>query len=113
MTSIPASRSARAMIFAPRSWPSSPGLATRILSFLSDTFSDTLRSHDQVHRLRAVRALVDAAVHPQHLQACLLDERNHLVAEIVTDEVARDHDAALRRDERALCEVAPRLGVEA
>src|SRR5439155_12099076 len=28
MTSMPASRSARAMIFAPRSWPSSPGLAT-------------------------------------------------------------------------------------
>src|SRR5919202_2295863 len=32
MTSIPASRSARAMIFAPRSWPSSPAFAmtTRI-----------------------------------------------------------------------------------
>ena len=28
MTSIPASRSARAMIFAPRSCPSRPGLAT-------------------------------------------------------------------------------------
>src|SRR5439155_1970364 len=28
MPSMPASRSARAMIFAPRSWPSSPGLAT-------------------------------------------------------------------------------------
>src|SRR5918911_245170 len=28
MTSNPASRSARATIFAPRSWPSSPGLAT-------------------------------------------------------------------------------------
>ena len=28
MTSMPASRSARAMIFAPRSCPSSPGLAT-------------------------------------------------------------------------------------
>src|SRR3954453_8752686 len=28
MTSMPASRSARAMIFAPRSWPSGPGLAT-------------------------------------------------------------------------------------
>src|SRR5687767_12560568 len=28
MTSIPASRSALAMIFAPRSWPSRPGLAT-------------------------------------------------------------------------------------
>src|SRR3972149_3390300 len=33
MTSIPASRRARAMTFAPRSWPSSPGFAmsTRIL----------------------------------------------------------------------------------
>src|SRR3954464_14478565 len=29
MTSIPASRRARAMTFAPRSWPSRPGLATR------------------------------------------------------------------------------------
>src|SRR6476661_5342614 len=28
MTSMPASRNARAMIFAPRSWPSRPGLAT-------------------------------------------------------------------------------------
>src|SRR3954452_7788684 len=28
MPSMPASRRARAMIFAPRSWPSSPGLAT-------------------------------------------------------------------------------------
>src|SRR5687768_8740946 len=28
MTSMPASRSARAMILAPRSWPSRPGLAT-------------------------------------------------------------------------------------
>src|SRR5208337_1828219 len=29
MTSMPASRRARATIFAPRSWPSRPGLATR------------------------------------------------------------------------------------
>src|SRR5215471_16115063 len=29
MTSMPASRSARAMTFAPRSWPSRPGLAIR------------------------------------------------------------------------------------
>src|SRR5918998_5163491 len=35
MTSIPASRSARAITFAPRSWPSSPGLATRTRIFLS------------------------------------------------------------------------------
>src|SRR5215475_1962101 len=33
MTSIPASRSARAMTFAPRSWPSSPGLAMRTRIF--------------------------------------------------------------------------------
>src|SRR5918911_3261237 len=31
MTSMPASRSARAMIFAPRSWPSRPGFATTTL----------------------------------------------------------------------------------
>src|SRR5712692_9052859 len=35
MTSIPASRSARAMIFAPRSWPSSPGLAIKTRIFFS------------------------------------------------------------------------------
>src|SRR5919107_6396117 len=35
MTSMPASRSARAMTFAPRSWPSSPGFATRTRIFLS------------------------------------------------------------------------------
>src|SRR6476469_3351665 len=103
MTSMPASRSARAMIFAPRSWPSRPGFATRILSFRSDT----LRSHDQIHRLRAMRARVDAAVHPLHLQPCLLDERNHLVAEIVTDEVAGNHGATVGGDERALGLVAP------
>src|SRR3954452_22859557 len=34
MTSIPASRSARAMIFAPRSCPSRPGLATTTRIFL-------------------------------------------------------------------------------
>src|SRR5215211_3347492 len=32
MTSIPASRSARATTLAPRSWPSSPGFATTIRS---------------------------------------------------------------------------------
>src|SRR6185369_582153 len=33
---MPASRSARAMTLAPRSWPSSPGLATRTLIFRLD-----------------------------------------------------------------------------
>src|SRR5919202_6234165 len=34
MTSMPASRSARAMILAPRSWPSRPGFATTTRIFL-------------------------------------------------------------------------------
>src|SRR5213080_2041794 len=33
MTSMPASRRARAMIFAPRSWPSRPGFAMTTLIF--------------------------------------------------------------------------------
>src|SRR3954467_6718724 len=36
MTSMPASRSARAMIFAPRSWPSRPGLATTTRIFFPE-----------------------------------------------------------------------------
>src|SRR5476649_502670 len=36
MTSMPASRSARAMILAPRSWPSRPGLATTTRIFFSE-----------------------------------------------------------------------------
>src|ERR1041384_7433154 len=35
MTSMPASRRARAMIFAPRSWPSRPGLAIKTRIFFS------------------------------------------------------------------------------
>src|SRR3954465_12068824 len=42
MTSIPASRNARAMIFAPRSWPSRPGLATttRVLRAMAWRLND-------------------------------------------------------------------------
>src|SRR5579863_99295 len=36
MTSIPASRRARAITLAPRSWPSRPGLAMRTRIFFSD-----------------------------------------------------------------------------
>src|SRR3954452_4177723 len=50
MTSMPASRSARAMILAPRSWPSRPGLATttRILRFsaMGDRFYPRLPVDD-------------------------------------------------------------------
>ena len=40
MTSMPASRSARAMIFAPRSWPSRPGLATTTRIFRFEPAAD-------------------------------------------------------------------------
>src|SRR5579875_1230596 len=40
---MPASRSARAMILAPRSWPSSPGLATTTRIFRSAAVEDTAR----------------------------------------------------------------------
>src|SRR5581483_5142367 len=108
MTSMPASRSARAMIFAPRSCPSRPGFATRILSFRSATF----RSHDQVLRFARLCRLVDTTVHPLDLEACSFDERNHFVPEIVTDEVAGSHRAAVGRDEGALRFVATVLRVE-
>src|SRR5579872_3054303 len=38
MTSMPASRKARAMILAPRSWPSRPGLAINTRIFFSGMF---------------------------------------------------------------------------
>src|SRR3954454_6300934 len=63
MPSMPASRSARAMIFAPRSWPSRPGLATttRILRLepAADISGGSLL-HDQLHPLDG--GAVDAAV---------------------------------------------------
>src|SRR5205807_1878359 len=46
MTSMPASRRARAMTFAPRSWPSRPGLATRTLIFLSLIFRKSILTSD-------------------------------------------------------------------
>src|SRR5215207_8959252 len=62
MTSMPASRSARAMIFAPRSWPSRPGLATttRILRLLAAALTARSLLHDELHLL--VRRTVDDAV---------------------------------------------------
>src|SRR4030042_6860452 len=51
MTSIPASRSARQITLAPRSWPSKPGLATRTLIFLSGMSSSFTRPGSKCHRL--------------------------------------------------------------
>src|SRR5678816_2252932 len=44
MTSIPASRRARAMTLAPRSWPSSPGLAIITRIFCTGTYSPATRN---------------------------------------------------------------------
>src|SRR6266550_7626632 len=55
MTSNPASRSARATTFAPRSCPSRPGLATMIRSFSAGTsanISERVRPHPGRGRLR-------------------------------------------------------------
>src|SRR5690242_2148397 len=54
MTSIPASRSARAMIFAPRSWPSRPGLATTTRIFRASL------TRGSVEQLRGVERRRDA-----------------------------------------------------
>src|SRR4030042_1654617 len=51
MTSIPASRSARQITLAPRSWPSKPGLATRTLIFLAGISSSLTRQGSKCHRL--------------------------------------------------------------
>src|SRR5215472_12620660 len=67
MTSKPASRSARAMIFAPRSCPSRPGLATRILSRLSATSDPTWISVDAEFGAEHVADLAHRAVAPHRL----------------------------------------------
>src|SRR5262245_51965953 len=51
MTSIPASRNARAMIFAPRSWPSRPGFAITTRIFLSGTTAEYRRAPDRYRLL--------------------------------------------------------------
>src|SRR4051794_24963942 len=59
---MPASRSARAMILAPRSWPSRPGLATttRIFRLLAADIDGGSLLDDELHPL--VRGAVDLAV---------------------------------------------------
>src|SRR5215218_4154860 len=79
MTSMPASRSARAMILAPRSWPSRPGLATttRILRAVAG---------------RCSRVCVSAAIVRVALGACDLED--HRVALTAAGADRRDAEAA-------------------
>src|SRR4051794_26701884 len=86
MTSMPASRSARAMIFAPRSWPSRPGLATttRILRLLVAALTAASLLHDQLHLLvggavdRAVDRVRPALLHLPAVGARAVDPRVEL-----------------------------------
>src|SRR3712207_2959611 len=75
MTSIPASRSARAMIFAPRSWPSRPGFATTTRIFLVLVPASTAGESTSVRLLDDDLHLhvigVDGAVDPE--RALLLE----------------------------------------
>src|SRR5215213_4900649 len=78
MTSIPASRNARAMIFAPRSCPSSPGLATttRIFLFVAVDISGRGRLivHVRTRRARLERDDVRRALaHPVLPEPALAD----------------------------------------
>src|SRR6266496_2557025 len=76
MTSIPASRRARAMIFAPRSCPSRPGLAitTRILPTISPTLEDRRLAPGAPHLAQRVAHLSERRV-----RARGLDDRRHQV----------------------------------
>src|SRR3954454_18162386 len=51
---MPASRSARAITFAPRSWPSRPGLATstRIFRSISRSLTHTVNNYEVYHAIR-------------------------------------------------------------
>src|SRR5204863_6322872 len=64
MTSMPASRRARAMIFAPRSWPSRPGFAmtTRIFAATALTLEDRRLAPDTPHVSQRVAHLAHRQV---------------------------------------------------
>src|ERR1051325_10171348 len=55
MTSIPASRKARAITFAPRSWPSKPGLATSTRIFRLDIATTRKQVLLKYHKRPATR----------------------------------------------------------
>src|SRR5215207_7597308 len=86
MTSMPASRSARAMIFAPRSCPSRPGLATttRIFLFVAVDMSGCA-AHG---RRRPGRLIVQVRARRARLQG---DDARRAVADALLAEAALAH----------------------
>src|SRR5262245_24569188 len=90
MTSMPASRKARAMIFAPRSCPSRPGFAMTTLIFRATTAESSGANPTTLleHR-RFPPDAPDASerlAHLPHRHVCLgrLDDREHQVAVLVS-----------------------------
>src|SRR4030042_2950124 len=81
MTSMPASRSARQMTLAPRSWPSRPGLAIRTLVFFS-VISSSTRPGSKRHRLLVFSVDVFQGIHDFSQGRIVLDglqEKRHEV----------------------------------
>src|SRR5256885_6268933 len=102
MTSIPASRSARAMIFAPRSWPSRPGFAMRTRIFFSSgilCLAEYREDDDIVIRPLAVKIarqlpLLDESVPQEHVLRFLV------VVEDVDAELDQVHVVEREADQR-------------
>src|ERR1700691_2036114 len=117
MTSMPASRNARAIIFAPRSWPSRPGLATttRILGpvglDLSAAISDLDYEGVALTAPGADRRAAEAAAAPAQLEdqaaddACArgadrVPERNRASVDVDLVLVDTEHADRVERDRR-------------
>src|SRR5262249_37639497 len=124
MTSIPASRSARAMIFAPRSWPSRPGFAmtTRILRATARKYMDVSAATsvpDQALTRQMLRLIFGAIVSKALYAAARLGIADELASgPLPVEELARRANVesdALHRVLRALAaeglftEVEPRV----
>src|SRR5919197_821112 len=110
MTSIPASRSARAITFAPRSCPSRPGLATRILSLDSGI---AVHSHDELSGGAVAGLAPEPTVYPPDGEAERLEHAGEFGRSIVANEVRRRKEAPIRRDELSPRVVAAALRIEA
>src|SRR5579884_1787527 len=96
MTSIPASRSARATTLTPRSWPSRPALAIKMRRRGSDTYPSLHECGFAVaseHRLHGVAHLLDRRVRPDRLQqvrhhvliprCCVTDRRQGTINPVI------------------------------
>src|SRR6188472_3071858 len=101
MTSMPASRSARAITFAPRSCPSSPGLAMMTRSFLKSKSSnpEILKSSNYGHFLVLAPYVPQRIAHlaERRVSADRLEDRRHRIGAIPgagAQRIERTRDAA-------------------